>query len=119
MSTLTQSRKDIALWQVCLALALCAAAIVLPDVTYATDTPIGNIFCILTTWMTGNTGKGIATIAITVIGIGALLGKVSWGMAMIVCLGIALVFGASGILDALGISGMEQSCNTNAGWGSR
>lgn len=55
--------------------------------------------------LTGNTGKGLATIAITVIGIGALLGKVSWGMAIIVGIGVDIVFGAAGIVDAMDVEG--------------
>src|SRR5580704_10979157 len=118
MSHLSTRQKPSAMWQLCLALAIAAAALMLPDFAHAgTDTPIGNIFCILSTWITGNTGKGLATIAITVIGIGALLGKVSWGMAMIVALGVAVVFGASGIINAFSIAGVETGCNTSASFG--
>jgi len=63
---------------------------------------MGNVLCTVLAWFTGNTGKGLATISITVIGIGALLGKVSWGMAMIVGIGVAIVFGAAGIVNAMG-----------------
>ena len=65
-------------------------------------TPMGNVLCTVVNWFTGNTGKGLATIAVTIIGIGALLGKVSWGMAMIVGIGVAIVFGAAGLVDAIG-----------------
>jgi len=36
------------------------------------------------------------------VGVGALLGKISWGMALIVAIGVALVFGAGTIVQALG-----------------
>lgn len=115
MSNVTNSKKDVALaWQLCLAFVMAAAVVALPDLSFATDTPMGNVFCTLSTWATGNTGKGLATIAITVIGIGALLGKVSWGMALIVVLGVALVFGASGIVNAFNIPGMPTGCSTSA-----
>ena len=120
MSNVTKSKHDVALaWQICLALVISAAAVMLPDFANATDTPIGNIFCTISEWATGNTGKGLATIAITVIGIGALLGKVSWGMAIIVALGIALVFGASTLVNAFNIPGMPSGCSTSAAWPSR
>lgn len=116
MSNVTKSRKDkAAMWQLCLAFVIGAGALVLPDLAYAVNTPIGNIFCTISGWATGNTGKGLATIAITVIGIGALLGKVSWGMAIIVALGIALVFGAAAIVNAI-YSGAPSGCLTNASW---
>jgi type IV secretory pathway VirB2 component (pilin) len=77
--------KDLALaWQACLMIMLSALVILLPDAVFAgaaTNTPMGDVLCTVTGWFTGNTGKGLATVAITVIGIGALLGKVSWGMA--------------------------------------
>jgi type IV secretory pathway VirB2 component (pilin) len=115
------TKKDLAFaWQLCLAFVVSAAAIMLPDLVHAaTDTPIGNIFCTISLWATGNTGKGLATIAITVIGIGALLGKVSWGMAIIVALGIALVFGASTLVNAFNIPGMPGGCSTSAAWPTR
>lgn len=91
------------LWQACLLFLLAVLVISVPDISFAAtgDTPMGNVLCTVTKWFTGNTGKGLATIAITVIGIGALLGKVSWGMAIIVGIGVAIVFGAAGIVDAM------------------
>lgn len=90
-------------WQICMMVMLSAAVVLLPDLAHATNnTPMGNVLCTVLGWFTGNTGKGLATIAVTVIGVGALLGKVSWGMAMIVGIGVAIVFGAAGIVSAMG-----------------
>jgi len=118
MSTVTTSekRKSLALsWQLCAAMLVAAAAVLLPSLSYANnDTPIGAIYCLVAHWMVGNTGKGIATIAVTIIGIGALLGKVSWGMALIVGLGIAVVFGGAALVDAIftGTGNQVADCNT-------
>lgn len=68
---------------------------------------LSNILCNVVNWFTGPLGGGIATLAIIVIGIGALMGKVSWGMAIIVGLGIGVIFGASQITTALGAA---QTC---------
>lgn len=117
MSNITTKKADLSLsWQVCAAMVLSALVIMVPDFVAATnDTPFGNMFCTVKEWFTGNTGKGLATIAITIIGIGALLGKVSWGMALIVGVGIAIVFGATGIIDALDTtSSIASGCVTNA-----
>jgi type IV secretory pathway VirB2 component (pilin) len=46
-------------------------------------------------------GRGIATIAVMVVGVGAVLGKVSWGQALIVAIGISLTFGAPIIVPQL------------------
>jgi len=104
--------KDLAIaWQICLMVMFSTVIIMMPDFAFATDTPMGKVLCTVVNWFTGNTGKGLATIAITVIGIGALLGKVSWGMAIIVGIGVAIVFGAAGIVNAMN-AGATTSCST-------
>lgn len=99
-------------WQICLFVCLSAVVIMMPDFAAAqANTPMGNVLCTVVKWFTGNTGKGLATIAITIIGIGALLGKVSWGMAIIVGIGVAIVFGAAGLVDAMN-AGAGSTCTT-------
>ncbi len=89
-------------WQMSLLVLFAAVVVMLPDLAFAdTDTTIGNTLCKVVGWFTGNTGKGIATIAIIVIGIGALMGKVSWGMAIIVGIGVALIFGAASLVNSI------------------
>lgn len=101
---MTKTKNLSLTWQMCLMVMLSAAVVMLPDLAFAgpNNTPMGNVLCTVLGWFTGNTGKGLATIAVTVIGVGALLGKVSWGMAMIVGIGVAIVFGAAGIVSAMG-----------------
>ena len=60
---------------------------------------IGDLLCSVVEWFTGPLGQGLATLAIIVIGVGALMGKVSWGMAIIVGIGIAVIFGAPEIVS--------------------
>ena len=106
--------KDLKLsWQICLMAMLTTIIITMPDLAFAGDvnTPMGNVLCTVADWFTGNTGKGLATIAVTIIGIGALLGKVSWGMAIIVGIGVAIVFGAAGLVDALGGDYKDTVCS--------
>ena len=49
-----------------------------------------------------NVAKGIATLAIIMLGIGAMLGKISWSMALLVAVGIAIVFNAGSVVGSLG-----------------
>ena len=70
---------------------------------------IGGLLCTVAGWFTGPVGSGIATLAILVIGVGALMGKVSWGMAIIVGIGIAVIFGADDIVRELGGSGCADT----------
>jgi type IV secretion system protein VirB2 len=98
------NQRDTA-WSAFLALAFFVAAMVTPDVALAGGgggNPLGTVLCTLVTWIMGPTGRAVATLAIIIIGVGALMGKVSWGMAIIVAIGIAIVFGAPTILTLLG-----------------
>jgi type IV secretory pathway VirB2 component (pilin) len=46
-------------------------------------------------------GPGIATIAVAALGVGAAFGKVSWGLAVTVGVGISVMFGATVIANAV------------------
>jgi type IV secretory pathway VirB2 component (pilin) len=69
----------------------------------AGSTPMADVLCTVMDWMTGNMGKGLATIGVTSLGIGAVLGKTSWGMAVTVGVGIAVLFNAEYIVYLLGL----------------
>jgi len=96
-----QSQKMIDLaWHLTLIFAVGICVAMLPDMAIAgNQNAIDAVFCNVVTLITGSTGKAIATVAVIAVGVGALLGKVSWAMALIVALGIALVFGAATIVN--------------------
>ena len=97
----------------CLALFAVYAFMLLPvDALAAAKEPtaLSDVLCDVVAWFTGSVGAGIATLAIIVIGLGALMGKVSWGMAIIVGLGVGVIFGADTIVGALG---GQTSCPTS------
>ncbi|MFM9889346.1 MAG: TrbC/VirB2 family protein [Rickettsiales bacterium] len=106
-----------------LALCLCAAyaAMLLPAEALAQTAgglggggaTIGRTLCTVVQWFTGPVGQGIATLAIIVIGVGALMGKVSWGMAIIVGIGVAVIFGAPAIVGELGTG--RSGCSNGGG----
>lgn len=96
-------------WTFSLCLVLTLAAMTMPELAMAQDT-IGRVLCGVVEWFTGPVGKGIATLAIIIIGIGALMGKVSWGMAIIVGVGVAVIFGAEQIVDELDTAN-SAGCN--------
>lgn len=58
--------------------------------------------CNIVWLITGGVAKATATLAIIFIGISAMIGKVSWGMALVVATGIGIVFGAGYISVILG-----------------
>ena len=64
---------------------------------------IGPVLCKAASMLGGksNTLKGLATIAIIVIGLGALFGKISWGKAVLCGVGIAVMVGAAALVTSL------------------
>ena len=99
--SLTKKRASLSeSWQLCFMMMLAAALIITPELALATNA-VEETLCKIRLLITGTTGKALATIAVTIIGIGALLGKISWGMALIVGMGVAIVFGASSLVDAI------------------
>ncbi len=108
MKTSTNEYTDLT-WRAFLSLGLFAAIVLVPEMAMAAaETPIQQVLCNMVLWMTGTTGRALATIAIIIIGIGALLGKVSWGVALIVAIGVALIFGAGTMVELLG--GFDGDC---------
>lgn len=66
--------------------------------SFSTGNAVADVLCEVTNWFTGPIGEGIATLAVIVLGLGALLGKVTYGMALTTGVGIATIFGAPEIL---------------------
>ena len=85
-----------------LSISLIASLLFIPCHAHATATDaIGQIMCNAVELMVGTTGKAICTINVIALGAGALIGKISWNKAMLVVLGIGLVFGAAGIVASV------------------
>lgn len=70
-----------------------------PDLANA---DIGGALCNAKNQLTGPAGKAIAMIAVIAIGLGALFGKISWGLAIMVGTGVAVIFGADTIVTWFG-----------------
>lgn len=101
--------KTINAWNVSTIMLLATAVILMPEMANA-GTSIATVLCNVVEWFTGPVGQGIATLAIIVIGVGALLGKVSWGMAIIVGIGVAVIFGAESLVRELSTGVSTQNC---------
>lgn len=125
MFTTNQSQETIDLiWRGFLVIISCVAITMLPWEALAQfhgggtnknsiqgeGTSLDKALCNVISWFNGAIGKGIATIALIIVGVGALMGKVSWGLAIIVGIGVAIIFGASTIVSALGGIG-DKTCD--------
>ncbi len=80
----------------------------LPEMAMAADY-IGNTVCAVVELFTSQAGKGIATLAIVFLGIGAFFGKVNWGLALMVAVGIIAIFGAANIADYIAEEGSDNT----------
>ena len=72
-----------------------------PSQAYA-QTQIEVVLCNTLELVQGPVGKGIGTVAIIFLGVSLFLGKVSWGLAISTAIGIGFIFGAGGIVSAIG-----------------
>ena len=96
-------------WQFCIAFCLSALVLMLPEASFANNDPITNTVCKIVNQLTGLVGRGIATVAVVFVGIGLFLGKMSWGLAIAVGIGIGAIFGAAQIVSLLD-EGNTGSC---------
>ncbi|MDX1975985.1 MAG: TrbC/VirB2 family protein [Rickettsiales bacterium] len=62
-------------------------------------TDMAGVLCDVVQIIQSELGAGIATLSIITVGISAALGKGSWGTAITVAVGIAILFGAASIVD--------------------
>jgi len=101
------------LWQCSLLALLCTALVLLPDMAFATASNIaGNAICDISDSFTGEVATGIGTIAICTVGCMACLGRVQWTTAVVVAVGVSLMFGASTLLSTIAVSA-GGNINTN------
>ncbi len=90
--------------------------LILCDNVFASDadpTGIITIFCNVIDQITSGVGKVIAILILISMAIGLFLGKITWGLAIAVMVGMGLLFGASGVVDIIAGSAITASGQTN------
>jgi type IV secretory pathway VirB2 component (pilin) len=95
-------------------LALCFALFIIAVSNIAEAAPqqdeISAVLCRVIGQLQGGIGRGIATIAIIVLGIGLFLGKLNWPVALATAIGIGVIFGAGTVVNWLS-PGAGAACN--------
>jgi type IV secretory pathway VirB2 component (pilin) len=81
----------------------------IPSDAFAGSNSIQDTICRVVWLFQGQAGKNIASLAVLIVGVGALMGKISAGLCLIVCVGIAIIFGAKGIVQAITLQNVN--CN--------
>jgi type IV secretory pathway VirB2 component (pilin) len=100
-------------WKITTIFCLSAMFLMVPELSMASEDRIGNTLCKVVERLKGKIGRGIATIAVVFLGIGLFLGKLSWGLAVAIGIGIGGIFGANQIVAWLG-SGDATCATTGA-----
>lgn len=84
---------------------LACSLLLISQAAYAQNSPMADVLCSIMGMIYGNLGRGLSTLAVVVIGVGATLGKTTWGLAMTVAIGVAVIFNAGYIVTLLGMGG--------------
>ena len=63
--------------------------------------PLENVVDFLVSFLTGAFARSVAIIAVAVMGYLGLTGRLRWGVAGSIIVGISLIFGAASIVDAV------------------
>ena len=85
------------------------------DATSTGDaTGIVTIFCNVINEITGGIGKVISVLILISMAIGLFLGKITWGLAISVMVGMGLLFGATGIVDLMSAGTTTDNTSTES-----
>ena len=77
-------------------------SIIAPELAHAQElAPLENVVDFLVNFLTGAFARSVAIIAVAVMGYLGLTGRLRWGVAGSIIVGIALIFGAATIVDAV------------------
>lgn len=98
LSTPSRSRRKIVLW---MALASVGAVLV-PELAYAQSAaPVEGILEWFVGVLQGNVARSLAIIAVCFLGFLFLTGRMAWQGAISIVIGIAIIFGAAELVDAM------------------
>ena len=89
-------------YKVYLLLTYLISSVIYTGNAFADDnTGITVIFCNVINEITGGVGKVISVLILISMSMGLFLGKITWGLAICVMVGMGLMFGAKGIVDLM------------------
>jgi type IV secretion system protein VirB2 len=97
-------------------LALCLVAVpvllALPDLASAADNTeaISDALCRVVNVLQNKVGRAVSMIGIAFLGIGFFLGKISWGLAIAIGLGVAGIFNAGNIVNWISGNSTSTGC---------
>lgn len=116
MTNTLNTHANKAQWAVVFTMVLGLLLMVMPDMALAqvstaacaTDSVLAKALNNLVALLNGPVARALAVLAVVGFGVAALTGKVEWSRAMIVVLGIGIVFSAKTLMDLM--TGGTTSC---------
>ena len=112
----TENIRGTSAWSLTICILLAATATVFPGDAFATiatgsanDNNISRALCNIIVLLQGNIARGIAAGGVIFLGFSLFLGKISWGTALALGLGLGAIFGAQQIVN-LASGGTSLSC---------
>ena len=88
--------------------------ILVPELAAAAPDAMGETLCRAYEIATGKTGAAVATLGVLTLGFMALIGRVQWGLVIIVVCGIAVIWAAPEMVEFVAGEG-AVSCGVAAG----
>lgn len=103
---------DARTFSVSMAFLLGVFIIMLPEASFAQSANIvANAICNIVKELQGPVARGVAAFGIIFLGFSLFLGKISWGVALALGIGIGAIFGANEIVDLIaGDEGTGKAC---------
>lgn len=95
------SSENAKCWNFAFIMLLSAVAIMLPAESWAQTNAVSDVLCDVVNVLQGPIARGMAAFAIITLGFTLFLGKISWGVAIALAIGIGAVFGAEQIVDTI------------------
>ena len=82
---------------------LLALVVLSPDMSFATPDASGvtDVICNIVEELQGPVARGVAAFGIIFLGFSLFLGKITWGVALALGIGIAAIFGANEIVSVM------------------
>jgi hypothetical protein len=121
-SYLNKKKPETGAWKITSCFMLAAAVLLLPDLAAAgtslstanTGTADSNnisiVLCNVILLLQGNIARGIAAGGVIFLGFSLFLGKISWGTAMALGIGLGAIFGAQQIVNLASGGGSSLNC---------
>ncbi len=82
--------------------SLTALCLALPEIAYAQDAaPVEGVLDWFVGVLQGNLARSVAIIAVCFLGFMFLTGRMMWNVAFSIIVGIAIIFGAATLVDAM------------------